>query len=218
MLVRDRMTRDVLTATPSTPISEALTLMRERRIRRLPVVDGREVIAIVSWTDLMRASPSPATTLSKWEIPALLEKAEVRQVMTRSPVVIAPDAPIEEAARLMRERKFGGLPVVEAGDLVGIITESDVMDALLELLGARRTGARLTIELDRDRKAIGRLAGVVEEAGVGIVSLCVYEHDGRTLGVLRVDTGSPLSLVERVRGAGVQVRNIRLVLSEKVAR
>jgi acetoin utilization protein AcuB len=105
MLVRDRMTANVFTVTPETSLESALTLMRSRHIRRLPVLQQGRVVGIVTWTDLMRAQPSPATSLSRWEIPALLEKAQVRDVMSKSVETVATDAPLEEDATIMRQRQ-----------------------------------------------------------------------------------------------------------------
>lgn len=115
MLVRDRMTSQVVTVEPKTPIYDAMALMKDRRIRRLPVMRGRRLVGIVTWTDLMRASPSPATSLSVWEIPYLLMKAPVSEVMTRTVITISTTATVEEAAVLMRQHKIGGVPVVERG-------------------------------------------------------------------------------------------------------
>src|SRR5208337_4629344 len=94
--------------------------------------------------DLLYASPSPATSLSIWELNYLLGKLTLDKVMTRDVITVAEDAPIEEAARMMADHKIGGLPVVKDGSLVGVITETDVFRAFLELLGARRPGVRIT--------------------------------------------------------------------------
>ncbi len=135
MLVRDRMTTSVCTVSPDSPLERALVLMRSRHIRRLPVLQQGRLVGIVTWTDLMRASP--ASTLSRWEIPALLKEAQVHEVMTPSPETVSPETPLEDAAAIMRRRKIGGLPVVKNGALVGIVTESDIFDAFRNLLGVR---------------------------------------------------------------------------------
>lgn len=137
MLIKDRMTRPPITAPPEMPMQEALKLMRERRIRRLPVVDKKgKLIGIVSDRDLLHASPSDATSLSVWELNYLLSKVTLKDVMTKNVITVTPETPVQEAARIMAEKKIGGLPVVQAGKVVGIITETDLFRVLLELLPA----------------------------------------------------------------------------------
>src|SRR5690606_7668921 len=136
MKVRDVYTRGAITVTPRTSIAEARRLMEQHKIRRLPVVDGDRLVGIVTQTDLLRATPSVATSLSVWEINYLLDKVRVEEIMTRNVVTVAPDTDLAEVAQLMIDRKVGGLPVVEDGRVVGVITESDVFRALVRLLAA----------------------------------------------------------------------------------
>lgn len=126
-LVRDWMSRNVITVSPETPLPEAHRLMTEHKIRRLPVVKDGKVIGIVTRGDIRGAEASEATSLSIWELNYLLSRLRVEEIMTPHPITISPDATIGEAARLMLEHKISGLPVVdEGGTLVGIITESDI--------------------------------------------------------------------------------------------
>lgn len=208
MLVRDRMTTTVLTVEPKTTIFDALALMKEKRIRRFPVVKGRKLVGIVTWTDLMRASPSPATSLSVWEIPYLLMKAPVAEVMTRTVITVSPTETIEEAAVLMRARKIGGLPVVENGTVVGVITESDIFDAFIDLMGVRRGGARLTIELENRVGALDEVVHTIRECGINIHSLAAYAVDGIGHVVVRVDTPYPLHLVQALSDHGIRVTHL----------
>jgi acetoin utilization protein AcuB len=137
MQIKERMTRSPITAPPEMPIQEALKLMRERGIRRLPVVDKKgKLIGIVSDRDLLHASPSDATSLSVWELNYLLSKVTLKDVMTKNVITVTPETPVQEAARIMAEKKIGGLPVVQAGKVIGIITETDLFRVLLELLPA----------------------------------------------------------------------------------
>ena len=132
LLVRDWMTSKVITVDGRTTLPDAHKLMRTNNIRRLPVVEHGKLVGIVTRSDIREASPSDATTLSVWEMQYLLSKLEVRQIMTKSPVTILPDASIKEAARLMYEHKIGGLPVLDGkGRLRGIITESDIFRVLI---------------------------------------------------------------------------------------
>ena len=126
-LARDWMTRDVITISPETSLREAHEIMKTRRVRRLPVVDHGRIVGMVTLGDVRGAEPSQASSLSVWELNDLVAKLKVAEIMSRDPVTIQQNASIGEAARIMLEKKFSGLPVVdEAGHLVGIITESDI--------------------------------------------------------------------------------------------
>jgi acetoin utilization protein AcuB len=129
MLVRDLMTAKPITVDPETPMLEARQRMIEQRIRHLIVVEDDRVVGIVTDRDIRLNLPSPATSLSVWEINFLLAKLTVRGVMTASVLMVEPDRPLGEAARIMVEHKIGALPVVDGGRLVGIITESDFVRA-----------------------------------------------------------------------------------------
>jgi len=131
-LVKDWMSTEVITAGPNTTLPEAHQLMVNEEIRRLPVVKNGRLVGIVTLGDVRGAEPSPATSLSIWELNYLLAKLALSQIMTADPITIAPTATIGEAARLMLENRVSGLPVVdEAGDLVGIITESDIFSMVV---------------------------------------------------------------------------------------
>lgn len=126
-LVGDWMTREVLTITPDTSLKEAHDIMNEKGIRRLPVVAHGKILGILTLGDIRGAEPSRASSLSIWEVHHLLAKLKVSEIMTRNPATIRQNASIGEAARIMLEKKFSGLPVVDdENHLVGIITESDI--------------------------------------------------------------------------------------------
>jgi acetoin utilization protein AcuB len=132
MTVRDWMTPDPVTVAPDTSMRAAQKLMLEKEIRRLPVVKNDKIIGILSLGDIREAEPSDASSLSIYEINYLISRLDVREIMTRNPITISATAPVSMAARLMLEHKIGGLPVVEKGKLVGIITETDICRLLVE--------------------------------------------------------------------------------------
>jgi CBS domain-containing protein len=133
ILVRDWMTTPVYVIHTDTPVADAYNMMMQRSIRRLPVVDGERLVGIVTLGDLREARPSPATSLSIYELNYLLAKLTVGQVMTHNPFTVTPTTSIQQAARLMLDRKVAGLPVVnEKGKPVGILTESDVFRMLVD--------------------------------------------------------------------------------------
>jgi acetoin utilization protein AcuB len=126
-LVQDWMTREVITIAPETSLKEAHDIMRKKNIRRLPVVTHGKVLGIVTLGDIRGAEPSRASSLSVWEMNDMLAKLKVSEIMTRNPATIQQTASVGEVARIMLEKKFSGLPVVdEENHLVGIITESDI--------------------------------------------------------------------------------------------
>jgi CBS domain-containing protein len=126
------MTPDPITITPRTTLPEAQKILFDHRIRRLPVVDKGRLVGILTLGDIREANPSDATTLSVYELNYLLDRLVVKDIMTAGPVTVSPDDPIGEAARLMYERKVGGLPVLDDGRLVGIITETDLCRLLMQ--------------------------------------------------------------------------------------
>ena len=130
VLVRDIMSVKPRTVDPETPMLEARQRMLERRIRHLVVTENSRVVGIVTDRDIRLNLPSPATSLSVWEINFLLARLTVREVMTASVLVVDPDRPAAQAARIMLDHKVGALPVIDSGRLVGIVTESDFVRAV----------------------------------------------------------------------------------------
>src|SRR3972149_4770181 len=125
MLVEKRMKRDPVTVSPEDSFRHAMTLIRQKGIRHLPVVEEGRLVGIVTDRDLRQTSPSPATSLEIHEMHYLLERVKLREIMTKKVHTVAPDTPIEEAARLMLTHKIGCLPVLPAGRVVGIGPEAD---------------------------------------------------------------------------------------------
>jgi acetoin utilization protein AcuB len=170
MFVGERMSRPVITLTPDMPIHDALDLFKKEHIRRAPVVKDGKLVGIVSEKDLLNASPSPATTLSIWEMHYLLSKITVSEVMTRNVITVTEDTPIEEAARIMADNKIGGLPVMRDGQVVGIITETDLFKIFLELMGARKKGLRVTILVEDKPGQLARITKAVADLGGNFVA------------------------------------------------
>ncbi len=170
MFVGERMSRPVITLTPDMPIHDALDLFKKERIRRAPVVKDGKLVGIVSEKDLLNASPSPATTLSIWEMHYLLSKITVSEVMTRHVITVTEDTPIEEAARIMADNKIGGLPVMRDGQVVGIITETDLFKIFLELMGARKKGLRVTVLVEDKPGQLARITKAVADLGGNFVA------------------------------------------------
>ena len=131
MRVKEWMSPSPTTAGPKTSVSEARELMRRKVIRHLLVTEGERLVGIITDRDIRLNLPSPATSLSVWEVNYLLAKLTVGDVMTKTVITVEPERPIEDAARLILEHRIGALPVVEDGRLVGILTETDLLRAFV---------------------------------------------------------------------------------------
>jgi len=174
MLVRDRMTPNPITATPDTFFPDALRIMREKGIRYLPVMDKKsKLIGIVTQMDLLRAAPSSASTLTVFEANYLLARLQVGEVMS-SPITVPEDAPLEEAARVMVDKGIGCLPVMRNGALVGIITETDIFKAFLEVLGSGEHVLRITLQMPDVPGELARMTGVIAELGGNLHSVASF--------------------------------------------
>lgn len=211
MLVGMWMTRDPVTIAPATPIAEAAVTMSRHGIRRLLVgerVGGQTRLAgVVSSSDLARAFPpdvNPAA-LGAWE---RHPRTPVAEIMTRHPLSTTPDTPIEEAARLLRERKIGALPVLRHGAIVGIITESDIFRAFFEVIGASDPGVRLTFDLSRDEDAISVVLDLARRHALRVSSLLTMTHDGRRLGVVRLQGTAIDPFIDGVWRSGHRVLSV----------
>ncbi len=172
MLVREVMSRRPVTVQSDTSVHEALNLMREKSVHRLPVLDKRgRLVGIVAESDLLYASPSPATTLSVWEIHSLLAKLTVEKVMTRKLITISDDAPVEEAAQVMVANSIGGLPVIRNKNLVGIVTETDLFKEFIGMLGGYRHGVRVYATISGRKGTFYKITQAIFKAGGDIVGL-----------------------------------------------
>ncbi|MCL6614388.1 MAG: CBS and ACT domain-containing protein [Firmicutes bacterium] len=211
MFVRNRMTKDPVTVTENVPVLEAGEIMRRNGFSRLPVVRDGRLVGIVTEMDIMRVSPSPATTLSVFEMNYLLSKLAVKDVMTKNPKTIAPEATLEEAAVLMRDYKIGALPVVENGRLVGIITESDIFDAFISLMGLREASSRITLEIEDRVGVLAEITQLIKERGINIITMATFtpaREGERGQLVLRLDTQEPDPLVEDFTARGFRVVHV----------
>lgn len=216
MLVRERMARHPVTVSPDTPISEALELMRRERVRRLPVLDkGGRLMGIVLEKDLLYASPSPATSLSIYELQYLLSRLTVAEVMSRDVISVDEITPLEEAARIMADNRISGLPVMRGDQLVGIITETDLFKVFLEMLGAREKGLRLTLQVPDQKGVLAAVTGAITVLGGDIVSLSTFWGEDLTTGVITVKvregTVTKRQLVTAMEGLDLRVEDVRQI-------
>ena len=178
MLIGERMTKPVITIKPDMPVPEALNLMRIEKVRRFPIVDkSRNLVGIVSINDLLNASPSQATSLSMWEINYLLSKITVKEIMKENVITTTENTPLEEAARIMADKKIGCLPVIRNDEVVGIITETDLFKIFLELMGAREPGIRISFLVPNQPGVLAKITQAIYEVGGNIIALGTFSGD-----------------------------------------
>lgn len=206
MLVEKRMKPNPVTVSPQDSFRHAMTLIRQKGIRHLPVVEGNQLVGIVTDRDLRQASPSPATSLEIHELHYLLEKVRIREIMTRKVYTVTPETPIEEAARLMLQHKIGGLPVLQGERLVGIITESDILTAFVDVMGVHKEQTRLELVLEDRPGAFLEVCRIIQEQGGDIVSVvsATATHHGEATKVMifRLEEVQVDALVKSLQASG----------------
>jgi acetoin utilization protein AcuB len=208
MFVRDYMARAPITIEKDTPVFKALSIMKNNKIRHLPVVSKGKLLGIVTEKNLFYLSPSPATSLSIFEINSLMAEITVAEAM-KTVQAVTPDTTLEEAAVLMREHKIGGLPVVEGDTLVGLITESDIFDAMVKLFGYGKPGIRMVIEAKDRVGLIADITKIIKDFDIVIRSIVTIDKDDtKTDIVLRLNVVDPAPLVTALESNGFEVSYI----------
>lgn len=213
MLVKDRMSRPPITIRENVGVEDALKLMHSEDIRRLPVVDRRgNMVGIVSELDLLKVSPSPATSLSIYEIPYLLAKIQMKDVMKKDVITVTEDTPLEEAARIMADNRIGGMPVMRNDELVGMITETDLFKIFLEMLGGREEGVRISMFVPDEEGMLAKITGKISEMGINITALStILAEDPTTyLVTIRVEQDAEIdALVAAMEELGFEIEDSR---------
>ncbi|MHB9034433.1 MAG: CBS domain-containing protein [Anaerolineae bacterium] len=214
MLIRERMSRHPITVTPDTSLFDALRIIRDEKIRRLPVVDSTgKLVGIVSEKDLLYVAPSPATTLSIYELNYLIAKIKIGELMTTNVITVDDDCPLEEAARIMADNHISGLPVMKDGALVGMVTESDLFRIFVELLGARRPGLRIALCVPEGVGELAKITSALAEIKADIVALGTFAGEDETsriitIKVVGVDQAQVEDLANRLN---LQIMDIRYI-------
>ncbi len=207
--IRDVMTENPITVNSETLILDALRVMKEKNVRRLPVLERDKLIGIVTQKDLNEAAPVPTTSTGAHEFHDFLSKIKVKEVMKKDLVTLSPDTPFEEALKIGKKNKISSFLVVENGKLVGITTESDLVRFLIRVLGLEEEGSRITIEglggkLGGDLKQI---ISIVETNKTVLLSMMSLPRPEKTdwMIVLRLKTKEPGPIVEDFKKAGFNV-------------
>jgi acetoin utilization protein AcuB len=208
MRIRDMMTRNPITVDSETLVLDARRIMKENNIRRLPIVDKGKLVGIVTKHDLLEAAPSPATSLSIYELNYLLSKMKVKDIMKKNPTTVTPDTPFEEALKVGQEKKIGGFPVVEGEKLVGMTTESDIIRFLTRALGIKEEGSRITIEgLGGKLGDLERIVTIANQHHTIVLSMMSLPRPQKKdwMIVLRLKTNDPDPIVKDFKKAGFNV-------------
>jgi acetoin utilization protein AcuB len=208
MNVAKRMKRNPVFVDEGDSMKKAMDLLKEHEIRHLPVLkDGEKLVGILSERDIKQASPSPATALEIREIYYLLDKVKVKQIMTRRPYTVSSSAPIEEAALIIREKKVGCLPVVDDGKLVGILTETDIIDAFIAGMGVNGPGYRLELVLQNKPGKLLELLKLLKDFDANVVSVATAAHEdpGKIINILRIEARNYKVVKAAIKKSGLEL-------------
>ncbi|NIQ38536.1 MAG: CBS domain-containing protein [Proteobacteria bacterium] len=208
MRIKDIMTENPITVEADTLVIDAQKIMKEKNIRRLCVTEKGKLVGIVTQHDLLKASPSPATSLTVWEINYLWGKMKVSDVMHRNPVSVTPQTTFEEALMLGQKNKIGSFPVMDNGKLVGITTESDLVRLVTRVLGLGEEGSRITVEgLEMKLGMLSKIISVVDQHKVIILSMMSLPRFEKkdVIMVLRLKTKNPEPIASDLKKMGISV-------------
>lgn len=209
MFVKDRMTPDPYTIQVSASINTLIGLMRDKSLRKVPVLDGEKLVGIVTDRDIERVSPSKATSLSVYEINYLLSKITVADAMVPKVITCSPDEYIEDAALVMREHRINSLLVVENGKLVGIVTDSDLFDALIDMMGGRTKGNKFVMRVPNQPGVMTKIGSITAAEGTNITHFTMTQSGEDAMLYVITD---PADDVEKTRAAleaeGFDIENL----------
>jgi acetoin utilization protein AcuB len=212
MIVSLWMTRNLVTIAPGTPVTEAAAIMASKRIRRLPVVKQHANIpypvGIITATDILHAYPPEVNPFSIVASDSNRVHVTAGEIMRRSLQTVTPETPIEEAARIMRNRKISTLLVVQKEKLVGLITESDIFRAFVSILESTRGDVRITFEIKKEEDTFGLIAPIALRLGVRVVSLMSLQQDDRKLCVVRISGEAADEMLNELWNSGHSVLNV----------
>ncbi len=178
MFVHELMIKDVVTVTPDLSLNEAMDLMRQKKIRHLPVVDtAGQLVGIISDKVLSSALPMSTTPLTGREMTYVLSRLRIQDVMVSQVITVSEDTPLEEAAAILSDNKISSLPVMHNGKLIGIITDTDIFRLFTGLLGARSSGVRMTAIIPGAKGTLAKITSAISAAGGDILTLSTYQAD-----------------------------------------
>ena len=205
MLIQNRMTLNPYTVSPETSISDAYSLMKDHKVHRLPVLKNGKLVGLVTKNDIQRVTPSAATSLSVFELNYLLGKMTVKDAMTKDPVTIQDSDLVENAAVLMRDNNVGTLPVMRGSRLVGIVTETDIFDAFIEMLGVRNSGSRLVVRMPNEPGAALDVFTIISKYEVNIQHMALNNGRNGAEIIFRLDTDDTTDIKRAIIAKGYEI-------------
>jgi acetoin utilization protein AcuB len=203
MRIKQMMTENPITVSPDTLVLDAQRIMKEKKIRRVPVVEKGKLVGIVTKTEILDTVPSLTHDLTD-----ALSKMKVKEMMRKNPITVTPDTPFEDALRIGQEKKIGSFPVVEGGKLVGITTESDIVRFLIHALGIHEEGSRITIVGSKEEWGwLEKVISIADRHKVIILSMIVVPHPkgGEWMIALRLNTKDPKAIIQDLKKEGYNV-------------
>lgn len=215
MTVKRMMKKNPITTTAETSIVDVADILKENHIHRLPVLDKKgKLVGVITEKDILHASPSPVSSLSVYEMPYMLSRLKVANLMTKDVRTIDPDTTVEEAAKIMVEDDLSCLPVLEDEKLVGIVSKSDMFKVLYELFGSLVKGTRVTFLFNQRSGEISRLSTALANKGFDIISIGTFVDKGEKDGVLttiKVRTENSEGVLEVLRPIVKEILDVRVV-------
>jgi len=206
MLVRDIMTKNVITITSDTYVLDAERIMDQNKIGRLPVVDDGKLVGIVTKNDVLKASPTSATPTDQRHLFYLMSKLTVKEIMKTKILTVSPDTPIEKSIALAQKNKVGSLPVVEENKLVGILTTNDVFYKIVNpLFGVGQKGTRIVIHGAGRADKMQEILGFVSKTGLEVRTYWIPPYDDRQDLILHLNIDDAASVIEQLREMGFSV-------------
>ena len=212
MIIERRMTKNPVTCSPDMSIQDASDLMAREHVHRLPVLDkGGRLVGVISEKDILKAAPSPASTLSAYETNYLLSKLTVKKIMSRNPVTVTKDTTVEDAATMMVDQDLSCLPVLEDGKLVGIVSKSDLFKMLLETFGARIPGTNISFLVEDQKGCMAKIIGDISSGGLDLVTCAVLNgtDPSNRLITVKVSGATESELVDIIKPYAIQVMDVR---------
>lgn len=208
MLVKDIMTHNVITITGDTYVLDAEKIMDSNKIGRLPIVDNERLVGIVTKDDVLKASPSSATSYNQRQLFYLMSKLTVKEIMKTKVVTVTPDTTVEKAVTVAQKHRVGSLPVVEGDRVVGILTTNDVFYKILNpLLGIGETGIRLLIYGAGTCEGLYKVLDLIMKAGIKVKTFWIPKEPDKQNLILHLDTEDASSIISTIEQAGFRVES-----------
>ncbi|MGT2750745.1 CBS domain-containing protein [Streptococcus orisasini] len=210
MPVKDFMTKRVVYVSPDTTVAKATDIMREKNLRRLPVIENDVLVGLLTEGTIAEANPSKATSLSIYEMNYLLNKTKVRDVMIKDVITVSKDARLEDAIYLMMVHKIGVLPVVDGSQMSGIITDKDIFRAFLEVSGYGKEGVRLRLLADDKAGVLEQVVKVISDDQLNIRRIVVADRQiGKVTVEIQLDGKFDTALLsQKLHGQGFEIESI----------